>query len=275
MSRTTVVLLLFLITGSCIKKQSDRFVSINGRNQHILELGSGTPIVVFVHGFGNDLTSFTQVQKEISNVTHTVSYDRAGFGKSELLDSARSMKHYVDELNAILEKESMQSPYLLVGHSWGGHIIRYFSHVYPEKVAGLFLIDPSVEDLDEELRKLYGDAAVYTYDSLYEHYYNPTWSEGNKRDQTYFRRNELTMKEVKFSDSIPVTILSATTRQNGVAIFRESARMVNDLHKRWQEEAPHMRYVAVPNSGHAIQIDQPALVVSEIKSMMETLRKNQ
>jgi len=86
---------VMLFTLSCNEKPADRFVSIDGKSQHILELGSGEPVVVFVAGFGNDLSVYNRVQPEVSMITRTISYDRAGIGKSELSDSARTLERIV------------------------------------------------------------------------------------------------------------------------------------------------------------------------------------
>src|SRR5688572_29596412 len=134
---------ILLILASCSKKESDRFVTINGSAQHILDLGQGKPVVVFVAGFGNNLKTYDRVQQALSTQTRTISYDRAGLGKSALTVHDRSLDTLVYELNAILEQENIPGPYILVGHSSGGHIVRYFAHVYPAKVAGIVLIDPS------------------------------------------------------------------------------------------------------------------------------------
>src|SRR5688572_18465161 len=138
-------LVVLLLVASCVEKGSDRFVTINGNDQHILDLGKGKPVVVFVAGFGNDLKTYDRVQQALSTQTRTISYDRAGLGKSALTVPDRSLETLVNELNAILEQENISSPYILVGHSSGGHIVRYFAHAYPAKVAGMVLIDPSVE----------------------------------------------------------------------------------------------------------------------------------
>lgn len=45
----------------------------------------------------------------------------------------------------------MQEPYILVGHSMGGFIIRKFQQSYPDKVKGLVLVDPSHEKLMESI----------------------------------------------------------------------------------------------------------------------------
>jgi pimeloyl-ACP methyl ester carboxylesterase len=105
----------------------------------------------------------------------TISYDRAGIGKSALTVKNGGLDTLIHELNTILESENIRGPYILVGHSYGGHIIRYFAHAYPDKVAGMVLIDPSVEYMDDEIGRLKTPAEVKSYDSLMEHGRDPGW----------------------------------------------------------------------------------------------------
>lgn len=208
-------------------------------------------------------------------ITRTISYDRAGIGKSELLDSARTLERIVFELKEILEKENFNAPYILVGHSSGGHIVRYFMHIHPMEVAGLILIDPSVEYLSDEFRRLKTEAEIKSYDSLYEYGRDPTWPEGLKREADYFRKNELTIKKTKFPDNIPITVLTAMWRNESSLTFLRGVNQIKlDLHKRWLTEAPQIKHI-ITDSGHHIQLEEPLRVINEIKAMIEVVRSNQ
>src|SRR3990170_2110756 len=97
--KIAIFLFPILLGLSCDQRPSERFVKIDGKDQHILDLGSGEPVVVFISGFGSDLRSYGRVQRAVSNFTRTISYDRAGVGKSELTVANRSLATMVDELN--------------------------------------------------------------------------------------------------------------------------------------------------------------------------------
>lgn len=265
--RIAILLCLSCCSGN---KQADRYVEINGSPQHILDLGSGEPVVVFVPGFGSDITAYTAVQNEVSKVTRTISYDRAGIGKSALTVKNRSLDTLIHELNTILENENIHGPYVLVGHSYGGHIIRYFAHAYPDKVAGMVLIDPSVEYMDDEIRRLKTPAEVKSYDSLMEHGRDPMWPEGVKREADYFAANRLRIKEIRFPIEIPITVLTAMNmEESGHSFLKGVNQIALDLRKKWLIDAPHIRLVPAHRSGHFIQFDEPDLVINEIKAMLK------
>ncbi len=52
----------------------------------------------------------------------------------------------VDDLRALLREAAESGPWVLVGHSLGGPIVRHFARRFPAEVAGLVLVDGSHED---------------------------------------------------------------------------------------------------------------------------------
>ena len=46
------------------------------------------------------------------------------------------------ELHELLDGAGIKPPYILVGHSFGGLVMRRFALMYPEEVASVMLIDP-------------------------------------------------------------------------------------------------------------------------------------
>jgi len=62
-------------------------------------------------------------------------------GYSEASPLPRTAKHFAYELHTLLERASVEGPYVMVGHSLGGLTVRIFAHAYPTEVAGLVLID--------------------------------------------------------------------------------------------------------------------------------------
>lgn len=86
--------------------------------------------------------SWAHVQPLIGEFTTAISYDRAGLGWSTEWSSSRTVYEIVDDLARLLELADVRSPCILVGHSFGGLIIRAFAHAYPHRVGGLVFVDP-------------------------------------------------------------------------------------------------------------------------------------
>ncbi|KAJ3068249.1 hypothetical protein HDU98_008600 [Podochytrium sp. JEL0797] len=85
-------------------------------------------------------------------------YDRAGYGYSQSGAMPQTAKRSAEDLHELLKTAQEQGPFVLVGHSYGGHIIRLFSDAHPEQIAGLVFIDASHEDELTLLQKLNPDS---------------------------------------------------------------------------------------------------------------------
>jgi pimeloyl-ACP methyl ester carboxylesterase len=254
----------------CKQKPADHLIKIDGKYQHVLDTGSGKPAVIFVSGFGDRVSSWMSVQPKVAGVTRTLSYDRAGLGESQMLGKDRSLDSIVSELNQILKAENVAPPYILVGHSYGGHIIRYFANKQPDQVAGLLLVDPTVEHMEDEFRRLKTPAETKSYDSISELSRDPAWSEGVRREADYFKGNNNKMKSLRFNKSIPTTVITAMNTPEPTFKFLKG---INDmkvtLHKRWSSESPHIRHVFANKSGHYVQFDEPELVINELMLLIQ------
>jgi pimeloyl-ACP methyl ester carboxylesterase len=56
------------------------------------------------------------------------------------------MRQVVYELHTALKKAVIKGPYVLVGQSVGGLLVRTFANQYPQEVAGMVLVDATHED---------------------------------------------------------------------------------------------------------------------------------
>ncbi len=120
-----------------------RLVDVGGYRLHLLGSGSGSPTVIFESALGATCLTWALVQSEVARFTATVSYDRAGCGWSDPGPMPRSAEQILEELRLLLRRGSLEPPYLLVGHSYGGLTVRLFAHRYPDEVAGALLLDPA------------------------------------------------------------------------------------------------------------------------------------
>jgi pimeloyl-ACP methyl ester carboxylesterase len=86
---------------------------------------------------------WAQVQQQVAQTTRVCAYDRAGLGWSEPGPEPRDARQVSGELQALLEGAGIEGPYVLVGHSYGGLYARMYAARYPDKVAGVALVDSS------------------------------------------------------------------------------------------------------------------------------------
>jgi pimeloyl-ACP methyl ester carboxylesterase len=119
-----------------------RMVKIGACRLHLYELGVGGPVVVLESGIAATSLSWALVQPQVAEFTRVASYDRAGLGWSGDSTAPRTIERMVSELAALLEAANLRPPYVLVGHSFGGLLIRAFAHLRPGEAGGLVLVDP-------------------------------------------------------------------------------------------------------------------------------------
>ena len=120
-----------------------RLVSIGTHRLHLHCAGNGTPAVIFDAALGGSSLSWTFVQPAVATFTAACTYDRAGFGWSEPGPMPRTVPRLAAELHALLEAAAIPPPYVLVGHSFGGLVLRAFAARYPQQVAGFVFVDPA------------------------------------------------------------------------------------------------------------------------------------
>jgi pimeloyl-ACP methyl ester carboxylesterase len=119
-----------------------RLLNIGACRLHVHEQGAQGPVVILESGIAGSSLSWALVQPKIAELARVVSYDRAGLGWSGACTTPRTVAAMVSELTALLDKAELRGPFILVGHSFGGLLIRAFAHSRPSDVSGLVLVDP-------------------------------------------------------------------------------------------------------------------------------------
>ena len=120
-----------------------RWVQIgNGQRLYLIEKGSGEATVLFESGIAATYLNWFHIQEKVSNFASTASYDRGGLGWSSPCRSTRTPGNIAVELHELLKEAGIKPPYILVGHSFGGLVVRKFALLYPEEVSSMILVDP-------------------------------------------------------------------------------------------------------------------------------------
>lgn len=151
-----LILALVTLTAGAIAKASlakqypapGQLVDVGGYKMHINCTGQGSPTVILASGMSDYSVSWAYVQPEIAKYTRICSYDRAGFGWSDPSPYPRTANTMVEEVHTLLVNASVQGPYVLVGHSLGGLLVRMYTSNYPEEVVGMVLVDSAHEEMN-------------------------------------------------------------------------------------------------------------------------------
>lgn len=110
--------------------------------------GRGDTIVAFESGLGGCYHDWHFVTEAICSEATTITYHRAGYGRSTSHSTDRTTLQIVEELNMLLENIGVNQKIILVGHSFGGLCIQHFARLYPDKVRGMILLDSTSANFD-------------------------------------------------------------------------------------------------------------------------------
>lgn len=168
MKKISAILLwgFVIMTGSCAPRHT--VVSADGIQISFNVQGSGTPALVFVHGWCCDKTYWDAQAPFFSKRYKVVTVDLAGHGESGLGRKDYTMEAFGEDVVAVVDKLGLDNV-VLIGHSMGGPVILEAAQRIPERVIGLVAADTfhNVEQkfqIDELLASLSANFSETTAD---------------------------------------------------------------------------------------------------------------
>ncbi|GAA4978825.1 hypothetical protein GCM10023317_01200 [Actinopolymorpha pittospori] len=204
------------------------------------------------------------IQARVGQVTASYSYDRAGEGASDE-SGPWSVQGWLSDLESWLDALSAPGPYVLVGHSIGGHVVRTFAARHPEEVAGLVLVDAQPE-------RLYDD---WTPDRLrHVRELNPPGIFDRILEACEF------VKAATRPMSCPLTVIT----HGVIDLIQEepgvTAADVDRFEQSWQtfqmdlaKQSALGRLVVAEASGHMVPTQAPDLIADEILAMVAQIHE--
>src|SRR3954466_2380805 len=121
-------------------RAQQRFVEIDGRRVNVVELGSGEPAVVFVHGLAGSWQNWLENMPHFAAAGHRViAFDLPGFGGSEAPREKISIPGYGRLVDTLLDRLEV-GPAVLIGNSMGGFIATEVAIQFPARVRQLVLV---------------------------------------------------------------------------------------------------------------------------------------
>ena len=251
-------------------------IDVGGYSLYLNCTGSGNPTVILESGLTGDFTSWNTTQPEIAKFTRVCSYDRAGLSYSDPGPIPRNAELTTSDLHTLLTKANIAPPYILVGHSFGGLLIRRYYFEYPEEVTGMIFIDSLHENWwDEALALLPTDTSADTVRlANFREYLVDGWKhpEGNYENMDIPAVIEQ-IRETGDFGNLPVTVLTAETfnvlnsglpadmEANLAALFREEQGRIATLSTIGTQ-------TVISESGHDMPHDNPQAVIQAIEEMI-------
>lgn len=204
-----------------------------------------------------------------------------GGGKSESAATPRSSEEMVSDLRTLLVNARVPGPYILVGNGIGGLNARLYTHKYPYEVVGLALVDSMHPDQSEHFDKALPSETPQDPEVLkrFRQFFTRDYKDPANNREGF---DQLTSHEqgraVTSLGDLPMVVLAAGESLLGMPQTELGMRMTRvwqELQRDLARLSSNSKYVAVENSGHFIQIDQPQVVADAIRGLVEQVRGQQ
>lgn len=217
------------------------------------------PLIICFHGSGDACgRSWLPLARELSQRYRVLLYERP---------SRVAIPESTSSLVAYLEQHNLVGPFVLIAHSHGGAFARCFLHEKPKDVAGMVLVETGQETpWDEKIQAAQEDDRVLCDRPL-------VVIKGNTllRKWEQLERREQRLKE------------RAATGEAVTEGDKASLMMTRNEMGRWDKEdiklkkhqlkiSKKSRFVHLPDVGHHVIKDRPAVVVEETDWVMANLR---
>jgi len=270
MTFATVMSGVAIILGMDPGRFAFKFIDAGGHRIRMLICGHGRPAVVFETGgsgaSGGPLEYWNRVQPEVSEVARTVSYDRAGIGWSEPGPEPRDARQIARELHTALANAGVAPPYILVGHSLGGPLIRVFAGMYPGEVNGMVLVDPTQEEFIN-----------------WNQARDPNHNERQDNEWKNIQASLAEAHESKVPKKIPVVLITGmgppffyrSMTQKEKQEYTAEHQVWLKFHSEWLETVPQGQHIITEKSEHDVPVTEPELIVGAIRKMVEQDRSRQ
>jgi len=243
-------------------------------------MGSGSPAVILETGLGAEGDEWSRIQRTISEVTLVWRYDRAGRGGSDPAPtSPRSAGMMVEDLHELLRTAAIRGPYLLVGHSFGGLLVRLYAHRYPGEVCGLVLVDAMHPDQFDMIGGALQPSRPDDPPPLrnFRRFWTGGWRDpASTAERIDFAASFREMQEVRSLGRLPIHIITAGTATHSPFIPEASRPRLqplwDELQRSFLSLSPLATQSSALNSGHFVQREHPEIIVDAVKALIDQVR---
>ncbi|MCA1063282.1 alpha/beta fold hydrolase [Rossellomorea sp. AcN35-11] len=279
------------------RKPPGRIVQTRRGAFHVIEKGRGPITVIMDAGLSGNSLHWHHVQEELSQHTHTISFDRGGYGWSDKRKGLHDGEENVQDMTAILEAVNCTSPLVAVGHSYGGLNVRLFAHEHQERVKGIVLVDAvheeryETEDPDriKALKKSLRFMRIAYYSAFtglprllnmkvggkliakeMEPYHPFTGYKPGAYEAVYkeLRDSQRTARQVAacepVSPHLPMTIIQSNNQSEEWLRYQEKLKRLTN-----------QPAVIQTSHGHSIHMENPPLVTKAILDQLERIKANE
>ena len=269
------VVLCLLLTHTLFAQQ---YFKINGNQIEYQKKGAGETYVIFVAGYGRPLSAFDSVYDKVSEFTTAIRYSRAGTGNSSYDNRNKEFDSTVAELDLLIDSLNISKPFVLIGHSYGGLIIRSYAKKHPARIAGLLFDDATFEDYFKRLLLLEKDAESIELkgnETSLKAYFSKAKNDEFKAMWNVWHSPDKWEKWFFPMPYIPTVVL--TSMKITDAPLRNNAQLMKARYSAqsvWTQDKPFSMQIGIDNAGHFIQNDASEIFIESVQLLLNVIKSS-
>jgi len=276
-----LVLTVTLIAAADQPAQAiEKLVDVGGYKLFFRIIPGQGPILLLESGGGWYSNEWQALAPRLAKETGAtvVAYDRAGFGQSDLPETNYDLREDTAAMWRGLQALGLDRNLILVGHSWGGFLIRFEAASHPEAIRGLVFVDPFTADFVDTLGIDYCNnhpmMGKLPFDVSHPEKLNKfqrACLRMTGSPEHHLAANMEVIRKSAVPEGIPVRVITSglTWLPNPYEykVWRES-------HERFTASIKGAGLVVAEKSGHMIPFSQPDLLVSVIAEVVRLAISN-
>ncbi len=227
--------------------------------------GEQDPTIVFINGNAASLGVWNEIEEAMFELGYrTFRSDREGTGNSVLGARPYEIENEVQALQTALGESQIAGDKLIVAHSYGGLIAARLAQS-DATVIGVVLVDAM---LPTEMTEAYNTSILEQYRPQYQALRDqaPDLAEAVIPIVEGFPETAGTLADLEWPTELPVVTIRAARAEDPEVRQRISA----NAHDAFVAKDPlYRRKVRAENSGHQVMRDEPDLVITTIRSLIE------
>ena len=230
---------------------------IDGVSIQYKSFGKGNITVVFEAGMGEGMDNWGSIPESVSQFAKVLCYNRPGInGAAETKDLA-TVPVMANRLDQLIQHVCGQDSIILVAHSMGGYIARYEANKHPKNIMALVLIDPSAEEVYENMSWKEMQSYVKRGDSVFA-----AQPPGAQKEWKHYLTNYEFMRGIHTPKKIQVYVFSSSE----LNFYKYQHKQLN--------KNPWSQHFLIEGN-HWFHLKQPKLVVDLIDQVVEKLNMKQ
>ncbi len=232
------------------------------------------PVIVLDAGGGLDSSYWNALVPELAKRTgcKIITYDRAGFGRSDEVPGPWSVLSATEDLANGLQRLGATHHVILVSHSIAGEIATYLARLHPQWISGVVLVDANVPQFftDEAI-----DRATAAYAPIIAATKAAPASQAGRQllaVSESFRETSQAFHRVTWPASVPAIVIVSERTPFEAA---QDAQWWREAHQEFVNGASNRKLVVAERSSHDVAHDRPDVIIEAVADLVASYKSLQ